>query len=94
MIFGLRVIFLALFNEGIVIQKHLSASPRYRPSCDDQTHSSRFSHLMTQGRVNTALRCLSPCDCGPLNLDHVVGSLSDGSPKTVFDVLREKTSLW
>ena len=46
---------------------------------------------MTQGRVNAALRCLSPsCDCGPLNLDHVVGSLSYGSPKTVFDVLREK----
>ena len=83
--------FLALFNEGIVIQKHLSASPCYRPSCDDQTHSSRFSHLMTQGHVNAALRCLSPsCDCGPLNLDHVVGSLSDGSPKTVFDVLHEK----
>ena len=46
---------------------------------------------MTQGRVNAALRCLSPsCDGGPLNLDHVVGSLSDGFPKTVFDALREK----
>ena len=83
--------FLALFNEVIVIQKHISASHRYHPSCDDQPHSSRLSHLMTQGHVNAALCCLFPsCDCGPLNLDHLESSLSDGSPKTVFDVLREK----
>ena len=26
---------------------------------------------------------------GPLSLDHVVNSLSDGSPKTVLDILKE-----
>ena len=46
---------------------------------------------MMEGRVNAALRCLaSACDCGPLSLDHVVGSHSDGSSKTVYDVLKDK----
>lgn len=30
------------------------------------------------------------CDCGPFSLDHAVGSRSDGSPKTVCDVLKDK----
>ena len=29
-------------------------------------------------------------DCGPLGLDYVVGSHSDGSSKTVYDVLKGK----
>ena len=46
---------LALFNGGVhAIQKHLSTSSCHRP-WDDQPHSSRFAHLMTQGHVNAAL---------------------------------------
>ena len=46
---------------------------------------------MMEGRVNAALCCLAPaCDCGPLCLDHVVGSHSDDSSKTVYDVLKDK----
>ena len=44
-----------------------------------------------EGCVNAALRYLAPaCDCGLLTLDHVVGSHSDGSSKTVYDVLKDK----
>lgn len=82
---------MALFNEGLVIQKNLHGQPRYSLSCDDQPHSARFACLMTQGCVNAILRCLShSCDCGPLGFDHMLGLKSDGSPKMVLDVLREK----
>ena len=81
---------MALFNEGLVLQNHISSRPSYS-RCDDQHHSGRFAHLMMEGRVNAALRCLAPaCDCGPLSLDHVVGSHSDGSFKTVYDALKDK----
>ena len=44
---------------------------------------------MMESRVNAALRCLAPtCNCGPLGLDHVIESFSDGSFKTVYDALR------
>ena len=83
--------FMALFNEGLVIQTRISSRPPYF-RCDDQHHSGRFAHLMMEGRVNAALRCLAlACDCGPLSLDHVVGS--DGSSKTVYDVLKDKHPL-
>ena len=75
--------FMALFNEGLVIQTHISSRPPYF-RCDDQHHSGRFAHLMMEGRVNAALRCLAPaCDYGPLSLDHVDSSHSDGSSKTI-----------
>ena len=81
---------MALFNEGLVLQNHVSSRPPYC-HCDDQHRSGRFAHLMMEGRVNAALRCLAPtCNCGPLSLDHVVGSHSDGSSKTVYDVLKDK----
>ena len=80
---------MALFNEGLVLQNHISSRPPY--SCDDQHCSGRFAHLMMKGCVNAALRCLAPtCNCGPLSLDHVVGSFSDGSSKTVYDTLKDK----
>ena len=82
--------FMALFNEGLVLQNHIFSRPPYS-CCDDQHRSGRFSHLMMEDRVNAALRCLAPtCNCGPLSLDHVVGSFSDGSSKTVYDTLKEK----
>ena len=82
--------FMALFNEGLVLQNHVSSRPPFS-CCDDQHRSGRFAHLMMEGRVNAALRCLAPtCDCGPLSLDHVVGSHSDGFSKTVYDVLKDK----
>ena len=85
--------FMALFNEGLAIQTHNSSRPPYF-RCDDQHHSGRFAHLMMEGRVNAALRCLAPaCDYGPLSLDHVVGSHFDGSSKTVYDVLKDKHPL-
>ena len=81
---------MALFNEGLVIQNHISSKPPYS-RCDDQHHSERFAHLMMEGHVNAALRCLAPaCDCGPLDLDDVVGSHSDGLSKTVYDGLKDK----
>ena len=77
---------MALFNEGLVLQNHISSRPLYS-RCDDQHRFGRFAHLMMEGCVNAALRCLAPtCDCGPLSLDHVVGSHADGSSKTVYDV--------
>ena len=46
---------------------------------------------MMEGRANAALHCLTPaCDCGPLSLDHAVVFHSDGSSKTVYDVLKDK----
>ena len=82
--------FMALFNEGLVLQNHISSRPPYS-HCDDQHRSGRFAHLMMEGRVNAALRCLAPsCNCGPLSLDHVVGSSSNGSSMTVYDVLKDK----
>ena len=81
---------LQLFNEGLALQNHISSRPPY-PRCDDQHHSGRFAHLMMEGRVNAALRCLAPtCNCGPLSLDHVVGTLSNGFSMTVYDVLKDK----
>ena len=80
---------MALFNEGLVLQNHISSRPPYS-RCDDQHRSGRFAHLMMEGRVNAALRCLAPtCNCGPLSLDHVIGSFSDGSSKTVYDALKD-----
>ena len=36
--------------------------------------------------VNAALRCLVPaCDCGPLSLDHIIGSHSDG---LIYDIYK------
>ena len=82
--------FMALLNEGLVLQNHISSRPPYS-RCDDQHHSGGFNHSMMEGRVNAALRCLAPtCNCGPLSLDHVVGSFSDGSSKTVYDALKDK----
>ena len=50
-----------------------------------------FLILMMEGHVNAALRCQAPAyDCGPLSLNHVVGSHSDASSKTVYDVLKDK----
>ena len=85
--FWLKGEFMALFNEGLVLQNHISSRPPYS-RCDDQHRSGRFAHLMMEGCVNTALA--PACDCGPLSLDHVVGSHSDGSSKTVYDVLKDK----
>ena len=51
--------FMALFNEGLVLQNHISSRPPYS-HCDDQHRSGRFAHLMMEGRVNAALRCLAP----------------------------------
>lgn len=46
---------------------------------------------MMEGPINAAQRSLAPaCECGPLSLDHVVGSHSDGSSRTLYDVLKEK----
>ena len=71
--------FMALFNDGQVLQNHIFSRPPYS-RCDDQHRSGRFAHLMMEGRVNAALRCLAPtCNCGPLSLNHVVGSFSTGS---------------
>ena len=82
--------FTDLFHEGLVLQNHISSKPLYS-HCNDQHHSGRFAHLMRGGCVNAALRCLAPtCGCGPLDLDHVIGSHSDGSPKTVYDALKDK----
>ena len=59
--------------------------------CDDQHRSGRFAHLMMEGCVNATLRCLAPtCNCGPLGLDHVIESFSDGSSMTVYDALKDK----
>ena len=82
--------FLALFKWRDCHTEASFCSSRHCP-CDDTPHSSRFAHLMTKNCINAALCCLSPsCDCGPLNLDHVEGSLSDCSSKTVIDALWEK----
>ena len=58
--------FMALFNEGLILQNHISSRPPYS-HCDDQHSSGRFAHLMMEGRVDAALRYLAPtCNCGPL----------------------------
>ena len=78
---------MALFNEVLVLQNHISSRPPYS-HCDDQHCSGRFSHLMMEGCVNAALRYLAPtCNCGPLSLDNVVGAFSDGFSETVYDAL-------
>ena len=43
------------------------------------------------GSVNATLWYLVPvCDCGPLSLDHVVGSHSNGSSMTAYGFLEHK----
>ena len=47
------------------------------------------SALASSNIINAALRCLAPaCDCGPLSLDHIVGSHSTGLYKTAHDFFK------
>ena len=77
-----------LLKEGKAIQRSLKASSSRRDAKDDATTARKFSQLMMEGRVRAALQLLTnESRSGLLSLEEVV---SDGSGRTVRDVLEEK----
>ena len=78
-----------VLQEGKAIQKSLNVSLSSRRDVkDDATTARKFSQLMMEGRVRAALQLLTKeTRSGLLSLDEVI---SDGSGKTVRDVLEDK----
>ena len=78
-----------LLQEGKAIQKSLNVSLSSRRDVKDDAITARtFSQLMMEGRVRTALQLLTKeTRSGLLSLDEVI---SDGSGKTVRDILEDK----
>ena len=77
-----------LLKEGKAIQSSLKASFSRRGAKDDVSTARNFSQLMMKGRVRAALQLLTnETRSGLLSLEEVV---SDGSGRTVRDVLEDK----
>ena len=77
-----------LLQEGRAIQRSLNGLRM--DVKDDVAITRKFSKLMMEGRVRAALQLLNRENrSGPLSLDRVV---SDGSGRTVRDVLEDKHS--